>query len=374
MPIRVAAVFEIPTPYRQPVFERLSRNPAIEIDFYFLSRTQADRHWDDASIGKLPATYLPGRQICIRGYHTFHINCGVDALFSKKPYDVVVIGGYSQPAFWKLLRHCWRKQRPYVMVTESHLKKRRNRLLKFLKNPFVRRVYRRSSANLVMGKAATEYVTYYGAQTEKIFPFPNLIDGPSYSTAVAQERQRLGAKTGPTILFVGALNRRKGVDLLLEAFISIEMKHPKAELLLVGTGVLEPTLRSMVRVMKLEDRVHFKGFIQPTDLPKIYAQGDLFVLPSLEEPYGAVLGEAMAAGLPVIASHAVGAAEDLVGHGENGLLVEPGNLSELSASLDRLLSDPEGCARMSRESERRMKVWGHERLEASFIQAIEAAI
>src|SRR5262249_39260260 len=116
MPLRVAALFEIPTPYRHPVFEQIAKRAEIEIDFYFLSRTQADRYWKPNFFDRLPATYLKGWQICFKGYHTIYLNRNVRSTLTRKPYDVFLLNGYAQPALWSMLRFCWSHRVPYVVM------------------------------------------------------------------------------------------------------------------------------------------------------------------------------------------------------------------------------------------------------------------
>jgi glycosyltransferase involved in cell wall biosynthesis len=81
-----------------------------------------------------------------------------------------------------------------------------------------------------------------------------------------------------------------------------------------------------------------------------YAEADLFVFPSNSDPWGLVVNEAMAAGLPLVASSAAGAVVDLVEHGRNGLVVEPGEADALRDALSKLIDDPAERIRMGRES------------------------
>ncbi|HLG19355.1 MAG TPA: glycosyltransferase family 4 protein [Bdellovibrionota bacterium] len=379
--LRVAVVFEIPTPYRQPVFERLARDENGTYRFFFLARTQEDRLWKMESTSGLPATYLPGRQICLKGHHTIHLNWGLKGLLLNPPFDVYVLGGYAQPAIWKLLRWCWKSGTPYVMCSESHLRKKRPLWLRGIKGPWVRKVYARSSANLVTGSEAQAYAEHYGARRESIFRFPNSIDGPEYAARVDQERvhQQAHRKTlrlsqGPITLFVGALNYRKGVDLLIAAFREVASRISNSSLVLVGNGSWESALRTQVEQSGLSKQVTFLGFVQPSDLPKIYACSDLMVLPSREETFGAVICEALAARLPVITTDAVGAARDFVISEKTGLVVPSDDAPSLATAMLRLLSDKNLRSNMSAAAHAHMQPWTHDRMAAELRNSVRAAL
>ena len=154
---------------------------------------------------------------------------------------------------------------------------------------------------------------------------------------VEEKRESLGISTrGLVVGTVGWLLPIKGPMHLLNAMESVWQDYPEATLVFVGKGDLEKELRAKALQMGVSDRVKFLGWRD--DIPELMQILDVFVLPSLNEGMGRVLAEAMAAGKPVIASH-VGGIPDLVKPGQNGFLVEPGDLTGLSRAITRLLSD-----------------------------------
>ncbi|MCP4681810.1 MAG: glycosyltransferase family 4 protein [Desulfobacterales bacterium] len=137
---------------------------------------------------------------------------------------------------------------------------------------------------------------------------------------------------------VGWLLPVKGPMYLLKAMGLIWRSHPDTRLVFVGKGDLEEELRGEVFRMGASDKVKFLGWRD--DIPEIMQLIDIFVLPSMNEGMGRVLVEAMAAGKPIVAS-SVGGILDLVEHGRNGLLVEPGDVNGLSSAIKELLTDKE---------------------------------
>jgi glycosyltransferase involved in cell wall biosynthesis len=139
-----------------------------------------------------------------------------------------------------------------------------------------------------------------------------------------------------TLIYVGRLVTEKGLWPLLEAF---ERQHSAAKLKIVGEGPLRSELEARVRERGLQGRVELAGFIPHERLRAELIGAAAAVVPSIwQEPLGLVVLEALACGLPVIAS-AVGGIPEMVRDGENGLLVPPGDASLLAAAIDRVVGD-----------------------------------
>jgi glycosyltransferase involved in cell wall biosynthesis len=153
--------------------------------------------------------------------------------------------------------------------------------------------------------------------------------------------------------YVGWLIPIKGVTHLVNAMAEVVQRHPNSLLVLVGKGDDKGgeaiKLREQVQSLGLTDKVLFLGW-RP-DVNEITGCFDIFVLPSLNEGMGRVLVEAMAAGLPIVASR-VGGIPDLVKHGENGLLVPPANAGALEQAISDLLSDKAKRKRMGETGKR----------------------
>jgi glycosyltransferase involved in cell wall biosynthesis len=185
-----------------------------------------------------------------------------------------------------------------------------------------------------------DYITFSVSRPDKILTIHSGVEIDDYLSAqvnVEEKRESLEISTkGPVVGTVGWLLPIKGPMHLLNAMESVWMDYPETTLIFVGKGDLEEELRSKAWQMGVSDRVKFLGWRD--DIPEIMQILDVFVLPSLNEGMGRVLAEAMAAGKPVIASH-VGGIPDLVKPGQNGFLVEPGDVSGLSRAITRLLSD-----------------------------------
>ena len=156
----------------------------------------------------------------------------------------------------------------------------------------------------------------------------------------------------PLLGVVGSLYPVKGHRFLLEAMPEILGRWPKAQLLVIGRGELEVALKEQVEQLAIEANVHFLGMRQ--DVPRLLSVLDVFVLPSLSEGLSLALLEAMAAGIPVVATK-VGGNPELIDSGRTGFLVQPEDAKDLAANLMKLLSDPVMMQQFGRQAAERVR-------------------
>lgn len=137
-----------------------------------------------------------------------------------------------------------------------------------------------------------------------------------------------------TVLFSGVLSHRKGILELATAFKSAVQKHSQLHLLIVGSGPLEERIKQLLE--PVADRVTWRGFQEWDDLPDLYAQADVFCLPTRYDGWAMVVPEALAVGLPVLSTTSAGAAMELIEEGVNGWLVPSNEAHVLEEALCKL--------------------------------------
>ncbi len=140
----------------------------------------------------------------------------------------------------------------------------------------------------------------------------------------------------PSIVAMGRFYPQKGLDLLLKAFALLKNRYPEWKVTILGDGPLRSDLESLRDSLGLEDRVHLPGRVKHPH--NVLKQADLFVMPSRWEGWGNALAEAMACGLPVIATTCIGPSE-IVRDGVDGVLIPPEDVEALAAEMNRLMSD-----------------------------------
>ncbi len=190
---------------------------------------------------------------------------------------------------------------------------------------------------IALGTTIKAHLIAMGADESKIEIIPNAVDTRLFSP---NRKNLLETKWGishPVILFVGRLVEDKGVKYLLRAFSKVVEEIPDAKLVIVGKGPEEKELKKLQESLGLT-QVYFLGTVETRFMPNIYVGCDVLVLPSIREPFGNVVIEAMAAGRPVIGSY-VGGIKDTIVHGVTGYHVQPRNNHQISKYLTRLLKD-----------------------------------
>jgi glycosyltransferase involved in cell wall biosynthesis len=171
--------------------------------------------------------------------------------------------------------------------------------------------------------------------------------------------------------YVGRLAREKNVKALVEAFLRLARTHRNLKLAIIGEGVEKASLIRTVRASGLLSRVLFMG--ARSDVPRLLAGLDLFVLPSFTEGFPIALLEAMAAGKPIVASNLQGVREIVSGH-DCAFLVRPGSVEELARALECLLTDPELRRRLAEGALRRIRDFGSAIFFSRILETYEALL
>ena len=184
-----------------------------------------------------------------------------------------------------------------------------------------------------------ELILTYNVPGTKIEVISNGIEQESFDFN-EEERKEIGDKFGihkkSTVMFVGRLEERKGLSLLLQAFKQV-LTNIDAHLVVVGSGDQKP-YQELACSLGIMNRVIFTGYVDELSLRKLYSICDVYVLSSRLEGFGLTIVEAMAAGKPVVATK-VGEIPEIVNSGENGILVEVDDLDGLANGMCTYLGD-----------------------------------
>lgn len=381
-PIRVGILSELPTPYRWPLFERVAAQPGLDVTVLYYARSEADRDWalDIPEGGERPRVeYLPGRAVHVRGRRSlfFHWNPGIARRLEAGRFDVVVVPGWSMPSSIRAAVWCRTHGVPYVLFSETNALRRRSWWLRTSKQAVVRPLVGGAAAWLATGSLARDYLVAHGAAAERVFRFANTPDVDRLAAEVdacrarrGDVRRSLGTPADAVVtLFVGRLIGAKDPAALVEAQAILERGPDAPWLWFAGDGPEAKSLRERSDRLKLA-RVRYLGARRPSELPEVWAAADLFALPSAHEPWGVVVNEAMAAGLPVVLSDRVGAAPDLLADGVNGRLFPAGDATALAAALASIAGDASLRASMSVASRQRVRDWTYESSVHGFRHAV----
>lgn len=187
-----------------------------------------------------------------------------------------------------------------------------------------------------------------GISEDRIVLIPNGVDISRFypRDIIAEEKKKFGITgDGPVIGTVGRMVTEKGQIYLIRALEQLKSIFPGLICLFVGEGALLSTLKTAARESGVADVCKFIGVRD--DLENVYPVMDLFVLPSLREPFGLVLLEAMASCVPVVATDS-GGPSDFIVSGRNGILIPPADPAAIARAVGRMLADNQEQARMGR--------------------------
>jgi glycosyltransferase involved in cell wall biosynthesis len=377
-PLKVIGVFPEPTPYRAPLFDLIAGREDVDLLVLYAARTVARRTWDVPlrhAHAVLRGVRVPGLARILR--HDYPVTPGVWRALGRARPDCVVVSGWSTFAAQAALAWCRLRRVPYVLVVESHDRDPRPGWRRAIKDAVVPRVVRGAAGVLVTGRLARESMVERGADPTRIGVFANTVDVEALARradAVAAERERLRSSFGlapddVVVLCAARLAPEKGIDTLVDALAELGL-HGVA-LLLAGEGPERAALEQRARAKGVS--VLFPGALGADRLVEAYVAADVFALLSRHEPWGVVVNEAAACGLPLVLSERVGAAYDLLRPGENGALVPVDDAPAAAEALRPLVSSRGERVRAGRASREIVGGWGYESSVESFVASVSRA-
>jgi GalNAc-alpha-(1->4)-GalNAc-alpha-(1->3)-diNAcBac-PP-undecaprenol alpha-1,4-N-acetyl-D-galactosaminyltransferase len=197
-----------------------------------------------------------------------------------------------------------------------------------------------------------------------VIPNPVLTPEPNVSTEPLMPT--------PTLIAMGRLRPQKGFDLLLKAFAQIQAKYPDWHLTILGEGTMQAELEELRTQLGLIDRVHLPGSVK--NVNAYLRQADLFVLPSRFEGFPMAVCEAMACGLPVLATDCLSGPRDIIRDGIDGMLVPVENVDALAVGLDALLADPLKRQQLGQAAPQVLERFGLERVMGMWTDAVKQVV
>ncbi len=275
-------------------------------------------------------------------------------LSRQNPSSVLVPGYYNLPAIAAALWSRVKGRRSILMTESTEEDHSRVWWKEFGKRILLKLLFSHAIAG---GTAHRRYLSRLGFPIKRTARFYDVVDNHFFWNRAQADRVRFRAHELSLperyFLFVGRLAEEKNVRRLLEAYLNYRRDGGSWSLVLVGGGPGETELKQIASSSPFSKDIHFEGLRTSNELPPYYAFAGCFILPSFREPWGLVVNEAMASGLPVVVSSACGCAEDLVEHGQNGFVFDPKSTDAISSCLRKMetLSAAERSAMANRSSE-----------------------
>jgi glycosyltransferase involved in cell wall biosynthesis len=339
-PVRVVILNNQIMPYRIPLFTALYQRRQINPYVLYSAKKEMDRAWS-LDMGKLPYPHkiLPGISISLpKSYYgewrVIWLNPTLFAELVRFKPQVIIAYEYSVPALTALLYSRLAGCR-YITWTEMTAHTDRN--LTFGQRLTRKIIASYAHAYLATSTAAKANLESWRIASERIVVAPQTFD-VEYFRRESEHWRRQFEQREQCVVYAGQLIERKGVTHLLQSFRLVLKQMPNAVLNIAGSGKEFMALKTQVETWGIQNQVVFSGFTQPQDMPRIYAQGNIFVLPSLEDTFGLVAAEAMASGLSVICSKYAGFSSHLTDE-HNAFVVDPEDHEWMAQRMIQLLRD-----------------------------------
>jgi glycosyltransferase involved in cell wall biosynthesis len=358
-PFRVVMVYIEPTPYIIALIDRLRLVGGGAVEAYYIT-TDLSQPWElrleSGHERVLPAGFLARMQALRR------------ALTRDRESTILHLAGWGHPVLLGALLMA-RSLRIPVAVESDTAEGRSDRSWRHFWRHWVKKLlypllFRLPSRFLPGGTRQARYLGQYGVKQERMTIAQMTVDVCAIRRFCSQNREaaRSAARTRwgmaadeRIVLYVGRLEASKGVQVLLSAFARAVAEESDLCLAIAGDGSLRAHVEATAA--KPDCRVTYLGRLSGDDVLRTYLAADLLVLPSLFEPWGLVINEAMACGLSVIVSDRVGCADDLVRPGETGLIVGAGRDIDLVSAIRQLARDEPARRHMGQAAERLISKW-----------------
>jgi GalNAc-alpha-(1->4)-GalNAc-alpha-(1->3)-diNAcBac-PP-undecaprenol alpha-1,4-N-acetyl-D-galactosaminyltransferase len=338
VPPRVAILPPVPVPYREPLFRSLAERGRVDPHVIYLSANQPG--WDQPAswfpdAHEYSSEVLPAWQRRRAGRTPVMLALGIGAALTRARPDCVVSWEYG-PATMRALAWTTRQRVPLLVFSE--LTPWSDAALSALQRRVHRMLAPRMDGFIVAGSQGAERLRGLGVSPLLVQVALQSADLDALGDPVTARQARPAG--GPVrVLAVGRLVADKNLDVLIEAFADAGFAEGDAELEIRGAGPLEPELRALA--WRLGVPLALPGPVAPGELGEVYANADVLALVSSYEPFGVTLREGAAAGLPLIASRRAGAVGDVAVDGENAIVVDPGDRSQIADALGRLVQEPD---------------------------------
>jgi glycosyltransferase involved in cell wall biosynthesis/peptidoglycan/xylan/chitin deacetylase (PgdA/CDA1 family) len=337
IPLRIAFLMDHPSPHMTSLLEAVAARKDCTLEVLYCGKRSAERNWGSPT-GLVPHAFMRG----VTGPLGFRFNPGIFRAMGRLRVDIWVVNTvYSSLSTW--MAAWWLQNRRKTWVFMNEPVRPRSRLCSFLKEIPLRYVIHRAKGVIGTGKAAIEMYRRKMRPNCPTASVPYFIDLSDFSTLPCP----VSPVNGQDLQFVtsGQMIQRKGMDCLLRT--CEKLPETGWHLTLIGDGPLRAKLEREFDPLVRCGKVRFMGAIPYQNRARAFVGRHVFVFPSRWDGWGMVVPEALAAGLPVIATDQVTSAHEFIRNGENGFIVPAGNPESLAEKMNWFLNHKSEFSQMS---------------------------
>jgi len=341
------------TPYHEVLFDALASDPMIELKVVYITASTSTHPF--GKVDKRKYAYEVSNK-------ANRIDWNVIFKTVKEENAACVISSYLYPTLKAAIVVMGIMGRKFAYYTDTPLPNevkwcedgfaRRSFIARTIRGLWLKQLFKWASKVLVTGEPGVNAVIRLGCDPKKAINFPYWVSVNVGGLPIIARKISL--------LAVGQLIYRKGYEYAIRAFSEVikEKRFSRARFVIIGSGNYEKELKKMSRKMKIPvGNIVFKGWMENEMIKKEMLKSSVFVHPAIWEPYGVVIIEAMAHGMPILASNCTIAAVDRVRDGVSGILNKVGDVKQLEMHMKQLLANRMRARKMGSEARRVALTW-----------------
>jgi len=356
--VKIALVISHPVQHFCPMYASWASIEGIDLKVFFGSNLGAVKYidpnfkkevqWSNLYLDEFNHEFLNGDKTL---QSTPELDAeNLDQKLEEFAPDLLIHYGYFHKLAKRARAWAIKNKVKIAYISDAEHRQKRPLWKEILKYPYLYNFFKKENYFFSVGDANEKYYSFYGVPKSKLKRMRFAIDIRGYDKAFEQkEILRNDFRTQHNIAFedivisvVGKLVDWKSQDDLIRLMLQLEQSYTakKIHLLIAGSGPMEEQWKALASNIQ-NNQVHFLGFVNPTDLPAIYAATDVYVHPALIEPHSLSISEAIYMGCPVIVANTSGSwgNDDDVQIGKNGYVYKHGNLNELQQQLIKIIEE-----------------------------------
>jgi glycosyltransferase involved in cell wall biosynthesis len=299
--------------------------------------------------------------------------------------DVVAVNGYSYYDAWSAFVWCKMHRRAVIITCDSRLEDAHRSALREFPKRFI---INQCDAALCAGRSSRVYLEHLGMKPNKIFEGLDVVDNDFFWQQAEKARSDPESyrsmpgleSSEPFFLASNRFVKGKNLDRMLQAYaiyrqrvLGMQNSLKPWRMVLLGDGVERQNLEKLVQNNDIQG-VSFVGFRQICELPIYHGLSSAFIHPSLQDTWGLVVNEALAAGTPILISKRIGCVPDLVVEGKNGFSFDPNDTEQIASLMWRISTGHVDLSDMRQASRDIINQWGPRRFAEGIYQALQVAI
>lgn len=351
--MKVAIVTNIPTPYRNPVYSKLSHFDKVDLFVFYCSFTEPNRSWKQQNLD------FKFKFLSTKNDRFVHFNWNILKELNQLYPEVVITSGFNPTM---LLAWLWSLSRKKKHIPFSDANRHSENKLSFLHKLIRKVVYKTSAAFIGASDKTLELYKSYNIDNKKLFKSCLAIDNENFKPKISIEKKY-------DLLFCGQFTERKNPFFFVELAKYINDLKPGIRILLIGNGPLKEN--SIKKLEEFQILYYDAGFIQPSEIINYYHLTKLFIFPTQKDPWGLVANEALAAGVPVLVSSVAGVADELVIDGYNGYVFDSFCLKSWVEKTIQLICKPELYEVFSRNAIVSVGNYSHTKAAEGILQSVK---